>query len=500
MTMPHSETSAPVAVPVFHRPIFWLSCSACFLFFALSLTGLGGLMLADTDPLWHIAAGDLIRARGALPESDPWSYTAGGYAWLNISWGWDTLFSALRDALGWHGIMAINALIVAALITTLFATCVLRSGSYAASAITTISAVTLLSLFLRPLQVTNLMVALWMLLLGAVLRRQLSKYWLALLPASMLLWVNAHGGFIMGPLLVAAFLLQAAHERRFTLTYQLGLTLGATLIATLCNPYLALIYEAAWRPLTTEANQFIREWQPFTVTWGHLLSHFYLVAFILLVPGRKLPVLPAERALAFLWLVMGLTANRYLSLFAILSAPALACVLRPFLARLPTFPEPLRQAMLACYGRKAFAASGLALCACVALWLPSASAARYYQQDSVAVPGLAPELDFISQNYPGMRLLIDFNLGAIVAYQTRGEVPVFVDPRTETAFPPQVLHDYLRFFKAMDGWEDMFERYGIGGALIRNDDTDGLLERFRGKAGWHAAFEGPTATVFIRQP
>jgi hypothetical protein len=493
--MPHSETALP------HRHLFWLGCCVFFIFFSLSLTGLGGGMLADTDPLWHIAAGDLIRAQNAIPQSDPWSYTAGQYAWLNISWGWDALFSALREALGWHGIMAINAMVIAALITVLFAHCLIRSGSYGAAILTAISAVTMLSLFLRPLQVTNLMVALWMLLLGAVLRRERSKYWLALLPASMLLWVNAHGGFITGPLLLGAFMLQAAWERRFALLGQLALTLLATLIAMLCNPYHIGIFEAAWRPLTTVANQFIHEWQPFTASWGNLLSHFYLVAFIALVPMRKLPVLPVERWLAILWFFLALTANRYLSLFAIIAAPVIACGLHPWLARIPvpSATASLREAMISCYNRRAFAIGGSIACACLALWLPSPSAARYFQQEAVAVPDLAPELDYIRLHYPDMRLLIDFNLGAIVAYQTRGEIPVFVDPRTETAFPSQVLQDYLRFYKGLDGWESLFDQYGIGGVMLRNDDEDGLLERFRDKNGWRLAFEGPTATLFVRE-
>ncbi|MBY0406972.1 MAG: hypothetical protein K2Q01_04720, partial [Rickettsiales bacterium] len=53
---------------------------------ACMLAGAGAAMFTDTDPLWHVFAGDIIRERGSIPLTDSWSFTAGNYRWLNIAW------------------------------------------------------------------------------------------------------------------------------------------------------------------------------------------------------------------------------------------------------------------------------------------------------------------------------------------------------------------------------------------------------------------------------
>src|SRR5580704_4591238 len=47
------------------------------------------LLLGHYDLGWHLAAGDLIRARGNIPFHDPWSFTSDGRQWFNLSWLWD---------------------------------------------------------------------------------------------------------------------------------------------------------------------------------------------------------------------------------------------------------------------------------------------------------------------------------------------------------------------------------------------------------------------------
>jgi hypothetical protein len=53
------------------------------------------VLLGHTDLGWHLAAGDLIRTKGSIPFQDPWSFTADGRQWYNLSWLWDVLASAI---------------------------------------------------------------------------------------------------------------------------------------------------------------------------------------------------------------------------------------------------------------------------------------------------------------------------------------------------------------------------------------------------------------------
>lgn len=473
-----------------------LFASLLFLLVAFMLTGSGLAMFTDTDPLWHILAGDLIRQTHQIPQTDPWSFTAVDYRWLNIAWGWDIIMSYLHAWNGWHAAMAANAIIIAATIALIFAHCLTRCQKFLPAILATFGAVTLLSLSLRPLQVSNAMTALWLFMLASIMRKTISPLWLLTFPLLTIYWANTHGGFIMAPLLIAAFFVQALLSQQYALARNLAITLAATFAAIFLNPYGADIVEATRRPLTTVANHFIREWQPFTFTWANVFACFDVFAFLLLSLTPRLPLLPIERALALFWCALSFTANRYLSLFAIMAAPTIACALAAWLPALP-----LSATMLKAYNKKPLALAALAASLLTTLWLPTAPAARYFKQQAITPPQLREEIAFM-QSHP-TRYLTHFNLASIVTYETRGQIPVFVDPRTETAFPPEVLQAYLTFQKSLPGWEQVLETYNIGGVVLplpgHDAENDAITAHLHALPGWFPAFTGPTAIIFLRQ-
>ena len=487
-----------------HRHAFVFSACVMFIYFALSLTGLGTQMIADTDPLWHLAAGDLIRQTHAIPQHDPWSFTAADYRWLNIAWSWDALFSYVHDNLGWHGAFALNAIIISVIITLIYITCFIYSGHLAISLITAVSAATMLSMHLRPLQFTNVMAAIWLLLLGRIIRKNISPLWLALCPLSMLLWVNVHGGFATGGVMLLAFFLQALRNHDKQLATAFFITGIATMAAMLCNPYGIAIIEAVMRPLTTNANSFIREWQPFSASAHNLFANFYLVIFVILMARPSESILAAERALSFLWLIMALTANRNLSVFAIMAAPVIALHLKELQMRycthLPQWIRTISDAMLHIYNRRAVAYFGICMCVVVALLLPTAPASRAFGQEKIELANLDPEIDFITRYMPQARLLIHFDLAGTVLYETRGKIPVFFDPRTDTAYPPIIARDYMHFMNADRGWEGLMTHYLLDGIMIPNKGYDKVYDRFSHRKGWKMAFKGSTATIFVTTP
>ena len=487
------------------QPIFWFSCCLFFLYFSLSLTSLGSDVFKDTDHLWHLAAGDLIRKIHALPAHDTWSFTAGDYTWYNIAWLWDIGFSIVHEQLGWHGAIAINSIIIALTIALIYFTCMIRSGDFIASTLTAIGVVTMSSVMLRPLQFTNLFIACWILLIGAVMRKQIKACWLFALPIMMLAWVNIHGGFLVGFILLGAFFLQALYDRQRDIARALFFTGVATALAALCNPYGIHIIDGTLRTLTSVAKVFIEEWQPFKASPGSLLGHIYLVMFCIMVPRRPLPVLTVERWLSYFWLFMGLISNRNLLVFAIISAPLLACSLQQWLEEhAPPLKEPnkIQKALIYVYNRWSVTAIAAMLCLGAILWLPTPMAAKTYDQEHIATANLDPELDFIKTHYPNARLLTHYNLGGIIAYQTLGKVPVFVDPRAETAYPTEIMKDFIKFLNAEPGWESVMDQYKLDGIIIPNDGEhlegyNKLYDRFDSRNGWKLAFRGPTASIFM---
>jgi hypothetical protein len=481
------------------RYALWLSCFAIFAVLGAGIATLGSGMIIDSDPLWHIAAGDLIRQSG-IPFSDPWSFTAGDYRWLNISWAWDSIMSALVAHGGWHSALAVNAIIMALAFTLIYANCLLRSKNGIASMLTVILALLMIDPHFRPLQVTHVMVAAWMLVLGQVARGNISVRWLGLLPLLTAIWVNCHGGYIVIPLLLGAFWLQAIREKNTRLATLLFITGGLCLLAMLINPYGMQIFEAAWRPFTTSANEIINEWKPFTASPGALLGAVFMVLFITLVTGSKLPaIVPAERWLAFGLLLYGLTSVRILATFTVIAAPMLACriaEIMPPSAAVSKQALKLRRQALELSSRRVTFLVALAACIGLCLWLPSSPAAQLYK-NKISFPSLHEETAYIAKYYPNKRFLNDFNLGGYLVYETRGAVPVFVDPRTETAFPAQVIKDYIRFDQGKTGWEAILSKYHIDGLILARSNNSPLMERFDHRRGFKKLFEGPNANIYL---
>ena len=483
-----------------YRKAFWIECCFIFIFASFALTATIPGMFGDTDPLWHIAAGDLMRSTHAIPEHDPWSFTAGNYTWINISWAWDIVMSAIHEHWGWHGAGAVGAMAIALTVTLIFINCTAVCKDPSAALVSTFVATTMLPFLLRPLVITNIMIGIWLLLLGGVMRGTIKTKWLFLLPLLMIVWVNVHGGFLVGGMMLMAFFIQAALEKNRRLATAIFITGIATMFAMLCNPYGIHIIEGTLRTLNSSARDIISEWQPLTTSWTNMITYCYLILFFVLVPRRAVPVLRAERWLAYIWLVLGLTSTRNLMIFTMFSAPLVACAIAQMLK--PTNPTPAAKKMLDaildwCNRRYALPLSCL-MCVGVALWLPSPMAARLYDYKPVSFPYLSPAVSFIKSHYPHARLLNHYDFGGFLIYETRGAIPVFVDPRTETAIPPAVMKDYVAFEKGTPGWEAMLDRSALDGAMLPTGSA--LCERFYNRIGWKTVFKGEYATIFMRVP
>jgi len=490
-----------------HRYLYWVSACLVFLFFALAFTASGESMFGDSDPLMHLAIGDLLRERGGIPRNDVFSFASGNYEWVHISWVWGYVISLANAYSGWHGSIAINAIIIALTFSIVFLHSLERSrDNLVAVLVAMLCMILVTGVILRPLQVTNLLVAIWMLILGIVARDYRQKKWLFVLPVTMLLWVNVHGGFIIAPVLLGAFFLQAWNQKQFALMktlFIIGLLVG---VAGLCNPHGIYMISAIWRTLTGSALTFINEWQPAKLSFGALLNYALAVIFILLVPrNRTLTILSCERWLAYFWLLMAVTSIRNFPIFAVIATPIVACALQQYFtpknSKSNQQAEKIIAGIFAFANRRSTAYSLLVTCLFVAIWLPTNAAKNIYGNHEIKFLTLKSEIAFIEKNHPNARLLTDFNMAGYLLYETRGKIKTFIDPRTDSAIPPDVINAYTNFTTSKQGWEDMFERYDIDGVMLANPEKTGnssMIDRFKNRTDWKRVYEGPLATIFVR--
>jgi len=213
---------------------------------ALLLLAVGQPLYTD-DAWWHIALGEAYARDGPWLDADPLLFTAPGPP-APAAWLADVALFGVERVAGFPGLRIAHALTAAGILALAWSLLRRASGSrFAASlgtgAFAALAAYRLVQL--RPHLVTILAtLALYRLLLadGAPPSRRR----IAIATALLALWVNAHGGFLLGPLLLAAALgglvaaaplrprAWAAGDRARAL--RLAAALGIGLLATLLNP------------------------------------------------------------------------------------------------------------------------------------------------------------------------------------------------------------------------------------------------------------------------
>src|ERR1700722_18829454 len=72
-------------------------------------------VLGDGDTFWHIAAGRWMIAHGAVPTTDPFSFTFVGRPWVAHEWLSEVALAAAWLAAGWSGGMLLGGAAAGAL-------------------------------------------------------------------------------------------------------------------------------------------------------------------------------------------------------------------------------------------------------------------------------------------------------------------------------------------------------------------------------------------------
>jgi hypothetical protein len=228
------------------------------LFWSLLAGPLSNRPLADADIGWHIRTGEQILATHSLPRTDPFSSTMQGQPWFAWEWLYDILVGILHQTCGLNGVVWLCALLVAAIFALLFSQ-LLRRGTGLILAVLLMllaEAASMIHLYARPHIVSWLFSLLWFVALEHWERWEhwqpgRPPSWIRwFFPASMLLWVNLHGGWLFGLALLgiytfAAFVeswrarkndafagIRVAHRAR-----AMGVAFVVSALATLVNPY-----------------------------------------------------------------------------------------------------------------------------------------------------------------------------------------------------------------------------------------------------------------------
>ena len=270
----------------------WLVPSAGDLIFVgllglLTFTNLSVRLLGDAGIGWHIRTGQLILATHAVPRVDPFSSVA-GQPWFAWEWLYDVAAGWLDSVAGLNGVVLFTALMIAALFGWVFQL-MLRRGTNVFVALVLLllaASAAMIHFQARPHVVSWFLTVVWFWILESTEKRfadfhsdfsehSAIRSWrlpLWLLPLLMLVWVNVHGGFLVGFVLLGIYWLGAVwqwfmfEEKRFDDALQKirmgrrvrNLTITGILsgVATYANPYGFKLHVHIYRYLS---NRFLMD-------------------------------------------------------------------------------------------------------------------------------------------------------------------------------------------------------------------------------------------------
>jgi hypothetical protein len=258
---------AEIAASGAERRRFGLSLPLVFgLFFYTRILAIGGGVLVDPDTYWHIAVGRWIIAHGAVPHSDPFSFTMPGAPWTTPEWLSEVLIAEIHDHFGWAGLVATTALCVAGALALLVRE-LLRSlpPIYAMIATALAWDFAQLHLLARPHMFTLPILVVWVAAL--VQARSAGRAPSLRVVPLMTLWANLHGSFMLGIGIAAllageAVLIAGDRATRLRATREWAIFGACSIAAALVTP---IGIEGLLLPFTLTAPSFalsaLQEWQ-----------------------------------------------------------------------------------------------------------------------------------------------------------------------------------------------------------------------------------------------
>ena len=245
----------------------WLSMPRLWLIVVLGAIGLMALARTPSaiDLAYHVKAGELMVAEGALPRTDVLAWTTAGRPWLDQNWGAQLLLYGIWRLGGFPLVAVVNALLAVATWGLVAAACRRRTADLrlVAGAVLTGYAAAAATFSARPQMFSLLLFAAELYLLEVARARP--RVALAI-PLLMPLWANLHGAFVVGIGLLAVEVAAAAWRRDRPGAVRYLLVTAASVAGLLVNPWGARVFGYALSvPANRVVSGMISEWGPTSV-------------------------------------------------------------------------------------------------------------------------------------------------------------------------------------------------------------------------------------------
>ncbi len=489
------------------KPWHFLPSAAEIIFVSifLQLVFNAGILLSDGDTGYHIRAGEFILEARTVPKNDIFSLWLPPLSWTAHEWLSEVLMAVVHHHAGLIGIAVLFSLTIATTHVVLFR--ILRGDNQdiLIPLILTVIAASTSSIhwLARPHIFSLALTAIWYSVLDRFQYR--GRNWLFVLPFIMLLWVNMHGGYVFGLMLLLVYLLGNLaglyfSEERGSQEYvykskSLAKISVACLLASLCNPqgFHILVF-----PFALASDPFLmNNVQEFLSPNFHkpLTFKYLLLASIALFAFSRVALNWIELGLVILTTYMALYSARYIPLYAIITAPILLRLTARLKRDLPSIALhwlARRSLNFSLMDQKSigylWATGGILLV------LTLAHTSRLHTEfDNRIFPTKA--VDFIMAERISGNIFNNEEFGDYIIYKAWPKYRVFFDGRSDM-YGAALGGEYLKVTRTLPGWQDVLKKHQVDWVFFNTGST--LSSALNTNPSWQLIYTDPVASIFVR--
>jgi hypothetical protein len=469
----------------------------------------GSLFNGDGDVGRHIRVGTEILASRSIPRVDLFSHTMEGQPFIPYEWLSEVWFGGAHQLAGLAGVAVLTAALFAGAVGLVYVTMVRLGLPRILALIFGFVGLVMQAIHLlpRPHMFTTLFAAAFCLVLLEA--RRGAVRWLYALPPIMLVWANAHGGFLIGFILLFLFLGDAALRARRDPDCAAGRLLrGLVASGAICFGA-SLLTPAGW------------------ALWAHTIGYLRLEYLVDNTDEYRSPDFHDALIKSFLgallfgtcvlaWLrsrvdMLGLAcfvlfaafalhSTRNIPIFAVVAVPWMALWTRDVLEQTEDSTESRGRRFLTWARELSRAEAGLmgwpvGLAVCLVLTflaLSPARAARYAFGDRFPVAAV-DQLDRLGVEG---RVYNEFTWGGYLLYAAWPDVPVFIDGQTDF-YGVELVKDYDGIRYAQPGWKDLLARHRIDWMLVPPEAPISAV--LAETSDWRRVYGDSTAFVYVRR-
>ena len=512
----------------------------------LTCTSLSMRLLGDAGIGWHIRTGQQILASYAVPRVDSFSSTMGGKPWFAWEWLYDVIVGELERWAGLNGVVWFTAVVIAGVFASTFRL-LLRRGTNVFVALVLLllaASASMIHFLARPHVLSWLLTLAWFWILDSsetdcmqtdpagpsATRSTATGRRLWLLPLLMLVWVNVHGGFLVGFVLLAIYWLSAIwyavwlKENKFPeflaklrcraqarSLAAVGLAAG---VASLVNPYGWKLHAHIYGYLSNRfPMEHIDEFQsPNFHGVAQRCFALLMLATMVAVASRARAVRVSEGLVILFALYSGLYASRNIPVSSLL----LALVIGPLLSgaiknlggdlirfrrlgdREAAFTERMVTVESSLQGHL-WAIAAAAFLIVIAAYGGRLGANQLMDAHFDPKRFPASAVDFLDRKTAGERdaVTVPDYWGGYLIYRLYPRTLVALDDRHDL-YGEEFFKSYLKMVRVEPGWDGLLDKYQARCVLVpKGSALANILEQ---RPPWKRVYTDDVGVVFERNP